>query len=35
VKHGKITQSQLEAAVQRQTKEHGKKLGRGHGRDGP
>src|SRR3989454_4153481 len=27
VKHGKITQSQLEAAVHRQTKEHGKKLG--------
>src|SRR5258707_14771062 len=27
VKHGKITQSQLEAAVQRQTTEHGKKLG--------
>src|SRR6476646_3290973 len=27
VKHGNITQSQLEAAVQRQTKEHGKKLG--------
>src|SRR5256712_2786829 len=29
VKHGKITQSQLEAAVHRQTKEHGKKLGEG------
>src|SRR2546421_13101530 len=27
VKHSKITQGQLEAAVQRQTKEHGKKLG--------
>src|SRR5881409_2677384 len=27
VKHGKITQSQLEAAVHRQSKEHGKKLG--------
>src|SRR5438046_1512707 len=27
VKHGKITQGQLETAVQRQTKEHGKKLG--------
>src|SRR5438034_145140 len=27
VKHGKITQGQLEAAVHRQTKEHGKKLG--------
>src|SRR3989442_9446555 len=27
VKHGKIPQGQLEAAVQRQTMEHGKKLG--------
>src|SRR5438128_1447463 len=27
VKHSKITQGQLEAAVHRQTKEHGKKLG--------
>src|SRR5439155_1808838 len=27
VKHGKITQGQLEAGVQRQTKELGKKLG--------
>ena len=27
VKHGKITQGQHEAAVQRQTMEHGKKLG--------
>src|SRR2546422_5980740 len=27
VKHSKITQSQLDAAVHRQTKEHGKKLG--------
>src|SRR5439155_20869070 len=27
VKHGKSTQSQLEAAVHRQTKQHGKKLG--------